>query len=359
MQTSSLPPHDVMVRAMLHSDRAYEGLFYTAVRTTGIFCRPTCHARKPLPENVLFFQTAGDALSAGFRPCLRCKPLDASGTVPGWVTCALKAVDRSPNRRWVDADFLALGLEPLQLRRWFKEHFGTTFHAHIRARRLAAALGTLTQGTSIDDAAWESGYQSLSGFREAVSHTLRTTPGRAREAVLLLYSRVLTPLGPMIAMAEPNGLVLLEFVDRPALLKEIEELRSRYRYVIAPGQNNHLQAIEQQLTAFFEGKLQSFTVPLVTPGAEFQKRVWRELRRIPYGTTTTYGRVADALGSPGASRAVGLANGQNRLAVVIPCHRVIGADGSLTGYGGGQPRKAFLLELERRFSLTPGQQKLF
>ncbi len=187
----------------------------------------------------------------------------------------------------------------------------------------------------------------------------RDVSSRARAAALLLQSCVSTPLGPMIAMAEANGLVLLEFADRPALPRETEELRSRYGYIIAPGRNEHLEAIERELAAYFAGELQSFTVPLVTPGAEFQTRVWQELRRIPYGTTTTYGAIAGALGSPGASRAVGLANGQNRLAVVIPCHRVIGADGSLTGYGGGQPRKAFLLDLESRFGPDSKQQKLF
>jgi AraC family transcriptional regulator of adaptative response/methylated-DNA-[protein]-cysteine methyltransferase len=336
-----------MVRAMLASDRTYEGIFYTAVKTTGIFCRPTCSARKPKPKNVVFYKTADDALSAGYRPCLRCKPLDASGIAPEWITELLRKVDLAPNRRWTDEDLLRLKIDPLRLRRWFKEHFGTTFHTHIRSRRLALALGSLKQGTSIDDAAYDHGYESVSGFRDALQQNLQTTPGGARIASLLLYSRLLTPLGPMIAMAEGRGLVLLEFVDRPALAAEIEELRSRHGYAVAPGRNEHLDRVEEMISAYFAGSLQEFSIPLVTPGTEFQKRVWSALQSIPYGSVESYGSVAARIGSPTSSRAVGHANGQNRISIIIPCHRVIGADGSLTGYGGGQHRKAFLLDLER------------
>jgi AraC family transcriptional regulator, regulatory protein of adaptative response / methylated-DNA-[protein]-cysteine methyltransferase len=347
MKTSPLPPHDEMVRAMLASDQSYEGVFYTAVKTTGIFCRPTCPARKPKPENVVFYRAAEDALTAGYRPCLRCKPLDASGIAPEWVTEILQRVDRAPNRRWTDEDLIQLNVDPLRLRRWFKEHYGTTFHTHIRARRLALALGSLKQGASIDDTAHDHGYESLSGFRDALQQNLQTTPGAARTTPLLLYTRLLTPLGPMIAMAEDRGLVLLEFVDRPALSAEVEELRSRYGYTSAPGRNTHLDRVEEEITAYFAGTLQNFSVPLITPGTEFQNRVWTALRRLGYGVTSTYGSVAESIGSPNASRAVGHANGQNRISIIIPCHRVIGSDGSLTGYGGGQPRKAFLLDLER------------
>jgi AraC family transcriptional regulator, regulatory protein of adaptative response / methylated-DNA-[protein]-cysteine methyltransferase len=347
-----------MIRAMLASDKLYEGIFYTAVQTTGIFCRPTCPARKPKPENVVFYKTAEDALAAGYRPCLRCKPLDAIGAAPEWVAEVLREIDRVPNRRWTDDDMIRLNVDPLRLRRWFKEHFGTTFHTHIRARRLALALDSLKQGSSIDDAALDHGYKSISGFREAFQGNMQTTPGHVRGTRLLFFTRVLTPLGPMIAMAEERGLVLLEFIDRPALSPEVEELRSRHGYTVAPGRNAHLGRIEEEITAYFAGTLQDFSVPLVTPGTEFQRRVWSALQSIPFGATESYGSLAKKIGNPNACRAVGHANGQNRIAIVIPCHRVIGVDGSLTGYGGGQHRKAFLLDLERKAGcsseLVPG-----
>lgn len=337
-----------MVRAMLTSDPSYEGIFYTAVKTTGVFCRPTCPARKPKPENVVFYKTADNALTAGYRPCLRCKPLDAMGVAPEWIVDLLRKVDRAPNRRWTDEDLLKLNVDPLRLRRWFKENFGVTFHTHIRTRRLALALGSLKRGATIDNAALDHGYESISGFRDALQQNLQTTPGDARVLPLLLYSRLLTPLGPMIAMAEDRGLVLLEFVDRPALSAEVEELRSRHGYAVAPGRNVHLESVEDRIAAYFAGTLQDFAIPLVTPGTDFQRRVWNALQTIPYGATESYGSIAQKIGSPAASRAVGHANGQNRIAIIIPCHRVIGADGSLTGYGGGQQRKAFLLDLERK-----------
>lgn len=353
-----LPPHAEMVRAMLERDTAYEGVFFTAVKTTGIFCRPSCTARKPKPENVEFFAHADECLCAGYRACLRCKPLDAAAIAPDWVQRLLNAVDADRERRWSDAQLLAEGIEPLKLRRWFKQHFGMTFHAWLRTRRLGMALGGIRQGTSIDHAAFDSGYQSLSGFRDAFQKSFHITPGRAANSEPLLFTRLTTPLGPMIAMAEQRGLVLLEFLDRPALTREVEALQNRYGYAIAPGHNAHLQQIEVQLADYFAGKLTQFSVPLHLPGSAFAREVWAALLQIPYGHTSTYGAIAAGLGKPGASRAVGLANGHNRLSIVVPCHRVIGADGSLTGYGGGQPRKAFLLRLENA-ALQMTQQLAF
>ncbi|WP_150639205.1 bifunctional transcriptional activator/DNA repair enzyme AdaA [Pseudomonas fluorescens] len=346
LQNAVLPPHAEMVRAMLERDTTYEGVFFTAVKTTGIFCRPSCTARKPKPENVEFFAHADDCLSAGYRACLRCKPLDAAAIAPDWVQKLLQSVDADSELRWTDAQLLAEGIEPLKLRRWFKQHFGMTFHAWLRTRRLGMALGGIKQGDSIDSAAFDSGYESLSGFRDAFQKSFHITPGRAANSEPLLFTRLTTPLGPMIAMAERRGLVLLEFLDRPALTREVEALQNRHGYAVAPGHNVHLQQIDTELALYFAGKLTEFKVPLHLPGTEFSRQVWAELAKIPYGQTSTYGTIAARLGKPGASRAVGLANGHNRISIVLPCHRVIGADGSLTGYGGGQPRKAFLLRLE-------------
>ncbi len=172
------------------------------MKTTGIFCRSSCTARKPKPENVEFFAHADERLSAGYRACLRCKPLDAAAIAPDWVQRLLKAVDADPEMRWSDAQLLAEGIEPLKLRRWFKQHFGMTFHAWLRTRRLGMALGGIRQGASIDHAAFDSGYESLSGFRDAFQKSFHITPGRAANSEPLLFTRLTTPLGPMIAMAE-------------------------------------------------------------------------------------------------------------------------------------------------------------
>ncbi len=343
----SLPPKAEMVRAFMERDTAYEGIFYTAVKTTRIFCRPTCSARKPLPENVEFYGTADDAMAAGFRPCMRCKPLEIANDAPDWVQELLAEVAANPARRWTDEDLVAASIDPTRLRRWFKQQFGMTFHDYLRSRRLGLALDSLKNGDTLDGAALDHGYESLSGFRDGFRKTFGTTPAKAREQKVLQFTRLTTPLGPMIAMAEERGLVMLEFMDRPALTAEIEELRNRYNYAVAPGSNKHLSALGLQLAKYFAGELQQFELPLQTPGTQFEQSVWKELLNIPYGETRTYGELAARLGNPAACRAVGLANGRNRMSIVIPCHRVIGADGSLTGYGGGKPRKAFLLRLER------------
>ena len=176
---------------------------------------------------------------------------------------------------------------------------------------------------------------------------------------ILLRTSIQTPLGPMIAMASEDGLSLLEFHDRPALLAEVEELEKRYGYSIEPGRNAVLEQIEAELAGYFAGTLTGFDTPLVLPGMAFQRQIWSTLQAIPYGETRTYGGIARNLGRPGSSRAVGAANGQNRVAIVVPCHRVIGADGSLTGYGGGQRRKRFLLDLEHRIFAGMARRPVF
>ena len=159
---------------------------------------------------------------------------------------------------------------------------------------------------------------------------------------------MLTPLGPMLAGATDQGLCLLEFTDRRMLEGQIRALTKQLDAGFHPGRNEHTRAVAAQLEEYFAGKRRDFTVPLVLKGTPFQEKVWRALQQIPYGETRSYEEIARAVGSPGATRAVGTANGRNRLAVVVPCHRVIRADGSLSGYGGGRWRKHRLLELERR-----------
>ncbi len=344
--TPNLPPRAEMLHAFLAGDRSYEGIFYTAVRTTGIFCRPTCSARKPKPENVDFYASTDDALAAGFRPCKRCCPLDAR-SAPDWVQCILDEAERGDDRRWSDETLLERGVDPVRLRRWCKQHLGMSFHAWLRSRRLGRALGSLKAGDSVDAAAIDHGFESSSGFREALGKTFGASAAALREATPLYYRRLLTPLGPMIAMAEKKGLVLLEFLDRPALTAELEELKARYGYAAAPGSHAHLDQAEAELAEYFAGRRRHFDVALAPPGKPFESLVWQRLLSIPYAETLSYGELAREVGKPGAARIAGWACGRNRIAVIIPCHRVVAADGALTGYGGGKARKAFLLRLER------------
>lgn len=336
-----------MYQALARRDTAYEGVFVVAVRTTGVFCRPTCPARKPKPDNVEFFATTRDALTAGFRPCKRCRPLERGGEPPAWLCGLLADVDQDPARRWTDADLRACAVDPARVRRWFQRHHGMTFHAYQRARRLGAALGRLRNGDDLTRAAFDSGYESLSGFREAFARLFGGPPGGGRNTPTAAVTRIITPLGPMVAAATDDGVCLLEFADRRMLETQLRRVQRTLRCAIAPGEHRHLDRLERELEEYFAGRRNTYTVPLELTGTPFQEAVWAELLRIPYGRTSTYEAIARAIRRPTARRAVGRANGDNRVAIVVPCHRVLRADGTLCGYGGGLWRKRRLLDHER------------
>ena len=356
-QTVNLPPRAEMYRALVARDASYEGVFYLGVRTTGIFCRPTCPARKPRRENVQFFASTRDALAAGYRPCRRCTPMQPEGVAPGWLEGLLRQVEEEPSRRWTDADLRRAGLDPVRVRRWFRRHHDMTFHAYQRARRLGLALGQIKTGDDVMGAAYDHGYESESGFREAFAHLFGESPRRIDKGHVVL-TRVLTPLGPLVAGATEEALCLLEFADRDLLETQVERLRKGLDCVVTPGINRHIEQVERELEEYFAGRRTEFEVPLLTPGTDFQQRAWRALRQIPYGETRSYEQIARAIGKPKATRAVGLANGANRIPIVIPCHRVVRADGSLGGYGGELWRKRYLLRLEGHDEYAEAQESL-
>jgi AraC family transcriptional regulator of adaptative response/methylated-DNA-[protein]-cysteine methyltransferase len=222
-----------------------------------------------------------------------------------------------------------------------------TFHQYQRARRLGVALGQMQQGDGPSRAGLDVGFESESGFREAFKRLFGNPPGKAGPDSIAV-NRITTPLGPMLAGATGDGLCLLEFTDRRMLETQLQRLKRYLGSPAHPGSNQHLERAAAELDEYFAGDRHAFTVPIVAPGTEFQMAVWAELLKIPYGTTDSYDAIARRLGRPGAQRAVGKANGDNRIAIMIPCHRVVRSDGSLSGYGGGVWRKQRLLEIERR-----------
>jgi AraC family transcriptional regulator, regulatory protein of adaptative response / methylated-DNA-[protein]-cysteine methyltransferase len=343
----TLPSTSEMYRALVDRDQTFEGLFFACVRTTGIFCRPTCSARKPKPENVEFASTVQEALHRGYRPCRVCDPMSGGPTAPNWLAPLVDEIRRGPDVRMRDEDLRARGLDPVQVRRTFKRSFGMTFQAYQRACRLGTAMKALHRGAPTLDAGMDAGFDSDSGFREAFARVFGDAPGRARGTAVLTASWIDTPLGPMLAIAGDAGLELLEFVDRRALETELRELRRTFRTAILPGDHPTLERTAEQLREYFAGTRRSFDIPLKQRGSDFQRRAWDALCEIPYGETRSYADMARRVGSPGAMRAIGRVNGQNRIAIVVPCHRVIRSDGSLCGYGGGRWRKQWLLDHER------------
>lgn len=348
--THSLPSFRTMYRAISRRDPAYEGVFYTCVKTTGIFCRPTCRAKYAKAENVEFVASVTEALHGGFRPCRMCKPMDATRPVPPLVERLRRAVEESAEGRVTDKDLAAMDIEPSTARRQFKAYYQMTFHAYQRARRMGLALHGIKSGKPVVEAQLEGGYESTSGFREAFARTFGQAPSGAKEKGCLVGRRIETPLGSMLALADDVGLRLLEFVDRRGLERELLLLRHRLKAAVVPGNNATLEATAAQLARYFAGESFEFDLPLAPVGSDFQRRVWAELQRIPPGRTRSYLEMAQRVGVPKAARAIGRANGSNMIALAIPCHRVINADGSLCGYAGGLWRKQRLLDHERKFA---------
>lgn len=343
---AKLPSEAEMYEAVANSDRDYDGVFVVAVKTTKVFCRPTCPARTPLRHNVEFFAGPREALYAGYRPCKRCRPLEPAGKSPQWVRNAISLVESRPHERIRDADLRRIEVSPDRMRRYFQSNFGMTFHAYARGRRLGEALARIREGKDVIEVAMDSGFESTSGFREAFHRAFGAAPSRAGSLRALAIKWIETPLGSMIAAADSEHLYLLEFSDRRMLPVQIDRLRRSLACDFVPGTNEILEGLEKELSQYFEGELRSFSTPISLKGTEFQVKVWHQLLEIPYGETLSYSDLGRKIGVEEAPRAIGRANGDNRIAILIPCHRVIRADGTLCGYGGGLWRKQRLLELE-------------
>lgn len=342
-------PETEMRTAFYKGDHAYDGLFFTAVTTTGIYCRPSCSARKPKPQNIRFYRSAGEARSAGYRSCKRCRPDDAGGSHPAWVEKLVAAAETEG--RLPDVRIRALGVDPARVRRYFRTEYGQTFQSWLRARRLQQTQQQLRLGATVAEAA--QGYASENGTRAAMRQSAGMSIDEARRTQLIVTARIVTPLGPMLAGVTDDGVVLLEFVGERRHERQLAEVCRLLGTRALPGEHPLLARLAAQLHAYFAGARCSFELPLLTPGTAFQQQVWDELLRIPCGATASYQQIAQRIGSPGAVRAVGTANGRNRIAILVPCHRVINANGNLGGYGGGLHRKSRLLEIERRAAATP------
>lgn len=338
-------------RALQNRDSTYEGIFFLGVKTTGIFCRPICSARKPLRKNVEFFPGKTEALHAGFRPCLRCKPMHTAGKVPTLVERLRMQIEENPDGPLRERDLLAMGIDPSTARRQFQRYFGMSFQAYQRARRMGSALAAVRKGVNVLETQLDHGFESSSGFREAFGKLFGTAPSKSSGVHCLLARWIDSPLGAILALADDDGLHVFDWVDRRGLEREIVRLRQRTRFAIVPGAHPVLDKAELEIGEYFAGQRSRFSVLLAPRGTEFQRRVWDELLQIPAGETRSYAQIARKIGEPNAVRAVARANGDNYRGIIIPCHRVIGSDGSLTGYGGGLARKQWLLDHERQMRL--------
>lgn len=339
-------PNDIMYNASFNKDASFEGVFWMGVKTTGIFCRPTCTARKPKPENVEFFSNTKDAILKGYRPCKVCKPLEKLNETPKYIQEIIDELVENPSLKFKDYDLVKRGIEPATMRRWFLKNHGITFQAYQRMFRINSAFKKIQQGETVTETALESGYESLSGFTESFKNVFGVSPKNSKNQKIIDLKRIETPLGTMYAAATDEGICMLEFTDRKMLETELKHLSKSLNANIIQGENSHFKILEEQLIEYFEGKRKEFSVPLHFVGSDFQKSVWEILMKIPYGETWSYAKQSEILGDSKKVRAVANANGMNKISILVPCHRVIGSDGNLTGYGGGIWRKQKLLELE-------------
>ncbi len=336
-----------MRNAVMANDGAFDGQFFYAVKTTNIYCRPSCKSRTPNPQNLLFFQTAAQAQAAGFRPCKRCRP-DLPDYRPAQALAQTMRAVIEETYRDKPAMFERLKRLPVSQKRAlevFRAAYGETPGAVADGLRIAEARRLLAQtDTPILDVSLALGFESLSAFYAMFGKVMEQTPaafrrGAAQTAKTGAACVYQTALGPLTVAADAQAVTAVRFGGADAACPH--------------GQNPLADQAAAELTQYFAGERQSFSVPLRPAGTPFQREVWNALLEIPYGETRSYAQIARRIGRPAAARAVGAANRGNPIAVLIPCHRVVGADGALTGYAAGLPLKRRLLELEQNL-MKPG-----
>ena len=340
---------DTAWAAFMRRDRAWDGRVIGAVHTTGIYCKPSCPARRPKRENVTFYLSTEEVRAAGFRPCLRCKP-DEVGRYREAVASAVKLIEQAQEVPTLAELAGAVGYAPHHFQRIFKRDLGVSPAEYARGLRNQRTETALRANDRVTDAVYEAGYQSPSGFYNDAKERLGMTPSAWRDGgrgETIRWTTFDSPLGQMLIAATSKGICRLTFDDNEASLKRLFP-------------KSTIVEDEGALRGLVEGALAAIDKPLAAPdlpidvaGTAFQEAVWRELRKIPAGETRSYAEIAAAIGHPKAVRAVGTANGDNHICVLIPCHRVIRSDGSLGGYGGGIDRKKKLLATEGHPTAEP------
>ena len=333
---------DTAWAAFMRRDRAWDGKIIGAVKTTGIYCKPSCPARRPNREHVEFFATGEEARAAGYRSCLRCKP-DEVGRDREAVAKAVRLIEAAEESLTLDELASAVGYAPHHFQRIFKRDLGISPAEYARGVRNQRTEAALKANGRVTDAVYEAGYAGPSSFYSDAKERLGMTPSAWRDGgrgETIRWTHFDSPLGRMMIAATSKGICRLTFDDSEASLRRLFP-----RATIVEDAGALKELIEGALEAI-ERPLAAHQLPIDVAGTAFQEAVWRELRKIPAGETRSYAQIAAAIGQPTAVRAVGTANGDNHVAVLIPCHRVIRSDGTLGGYAGGLDRKRQLLDAE-------------
>jgi AraC family transcriptional regulator of adaptative response/methylated-DNA-[protein]-cysteine methyltransferase len=348
---SKNPSVDRQWDAVVARDSGYDGEFVFAVSTTGVYCRPSCAARRPRRENVTFFANPEQAEKAGFRACLRCRPRSLSGNPQCDVVKAICRYIEQHLDEPVTLDRLGTTFRqsPFHLQRRFKAALGITPREYADSCRLRMLKRNLQSGDNVTRAMYDAGYGSSSRLYEKTASQLGMTPDKYRRgaiAAAIRYAIADSPLGRMLIAATDRGVCAIQFARSDGEL--IEGLKREFPFAVRKQDEGGLQEWIEALLSKMMGRDLSAALPLDIRATAFQRRVWTYLQSIPFGATQSYGDVAKAIGQPSASRAVARACATNPVAVAIPCHRVVRDDGNISGYRWGVERKKALLELEQR-----------
>lgn len=350
--TISFPTDEARWQAIINRNREAEGHFWLGVRSTGIFCRPGCPARTPLRKNVEFFESLESALRSGLRPCKRCRPLGPSidlekAQVIGGACTAMLTTESPPSLETLAS---RAGMSPSHFQKLFTNVVGITPAQFARSAREQRLHAQLPIASNVLQAGFDAGYASSSQVYADAPASLGMSPGAFRnkgKGESIRYAVIDTFLGKTLIAATPKGICRLQFADDPDAL--VDALNADFaKATIEPANDEFRQLVEQTINAL--GTPDALKLPLDVRGTAFQTKVWHALRQIPHGSTVSYGDLARHIGHPTASRAVASACGSNQIAVLIPCHRVIGKNGSLTGYRWGVDRKQLLLKREQSTS---------
>jgi len=336
--------------AVLSRDADADGVFVFAVTSTGVYCRPSCPARRPARCNVTFFALAQEARDAGFRPCRRCRPDEMSPHQRAALAVedACRALEASASPRSLDDLAEAAGMSPHHFHRTFRAHTGLTPRAYYEAARVRRAERALGETDSVTDAAHAAGFASLSRFHARAAARFGMAPAAVRaggQGEVIVVAQEPSALGVVTVAFSRRGVCAVRLTDTAQA--GVGDLLALYRHALVVAGGEDCDALGAEVVSVVEEPARAAELPLDIRGTAFEERVWAALRKIPVGTTATYGEIAAALGAPTAHRAVARACGANRIAVLIPCHRVVRADGSLAGYRWGVERKRALLEAER------------
>ena len=329
-------------------DARQDGRFVFAVRTTGIYCRPSCPSRRPRRDSVEFFADPQQAERAGYRACLRCKPTEISAQARA-VMHARRLLDEAEGVLTLAELSKRVGVSPFHLQRLFKRATGLSPREYQSARRMQSVKHGLRKGDDVTTALYDAGFGSPSRLYEKSSEHFGMTPGTYRRGgagMTIQYAMVASPLGRVLVAATPRGLCAVRFGESASELER--ELREEFSAAEIRRDDAALQPYVQPLLASLRGEDTTIDLPLDIRATAFQKRVWEALRTIPAGETRSYTDVARTIGNPKAVRAVARACASNPVAVVVPCHRVVSKSGESSGYRWGVERKKKLLEQERR-----------